>query len=256
MARRDTIAIRGLEIDCVVGVYPHERDTPQPLRVDVEMRLDTEPAAVHERLRSTVDYAATSAQIVFLLTSCRFRLLETAAHALARYLLAPPAPGERRARAGEVTLRLTKPGALDGHAAASLEITRPASWVKLAREVKPFGNVDIVHETRDAGIYRLNVAPGRSIPLHVHRRMQESEMILGDGLLSQGVPAPRGTVHRWPRGAPHRYDNPTDRWQTILCVDVPRFIESDEVAVEGEPADVPPEPPWRGAAFIAERESP
>ncbi|MEZ4252033.1 MAG: hypothetical protein R3B99_27785 [Polyangiales bacterium] len=74
--------------------------------------------------------------------------------------------------------------------------------------------------------------------------MRESEMVLSKGLLCQNEPVPPGTVHRWPRGAAHRYDNPTDRWQSILCVDLPRFMPEDEIEVEGEPADVPPEPPW------------
>jgi hypothetical protein len=38
--------------------------------------------------------------------------------------------------------------------------------------------------------------------------------------------------------------NPTDRHQTILCVDLPGFIPEDEIEVGGEPADVPAEPPW------------
>lgn len=231
-------------VDCVVGVYPHERNASQPLRVDVEMSLDTTDAAVRESVRETVDYAATAAQLVFLLRSCRFRLLETAAHAIARYLLAAPAPDERRAAVERVRVRLTKPGALRGFAVPSLEIERDKSWCKTGLEHKPFGTVDVIHETRDAGIYRLNIAPGRSIPLHVHQRMRESEMVLGDGLLCQGKPCPLGTVHRWPRGAAHRYDNNTDRHQSILCVDLPRFIEEDEIPVDGEPADVPPEAPW------------
>ena len=53
-------------VDCVVGVYPHERNASQPLRVDVEMRLQTETSAVKESLRSTIDYAATASQLVFL----------------------------------------------------------------------------------------------------------------------------------------------------------------------------------------------
>ena len=59
------------------------------------MRLRTEASAVKESLRLTVDYAAIASQLVFLLRSCRFRLLETAAHVLARYILAPPAPDEQ-----------------------------------------------------------------------------------------------------------------------------------------------------------------
>jgi len=74
--------------------------------------------------------------------------------------------------------------------------------------------------------------------------MRESELMLGDGLLCQGHPVAAGSVFRWPHDTPHRYDNPTRRWQSILCVDSPRFIEADEIPVEGEPARIQPEPPW------------
>lgn len=244
LGRVDILRIEELMVECVVGMYPHERNGSQPLRVDVEMRLDTEPAAVKESLRSTVDYATTASQLVFLLRSCRFRLLETAGHVLARYLLAPPAPDERRAQVDSVLVRLSKPGALRGLAIPSLEIQRSASWCKIEVEHKPFGTVDVIHETKNAGVYRLHVAPGKSIPLHVHQQMRESEMVLGDGLLCQGQRCAPGTVHRWPRGAAHTYSNPTDRHQTILCVDSPRFMPEDEIGVAGEPDDVPAEPPW------------
>jgi dihydroneopterin aldolase len=237
----DKIRIRGLEVDCVVGIYPSERGRSQLLVLDVELCLDTEAAGRTERMRRSVDYAALSAQLGFLLRSCRFRMLETAAHALCRYLLAPPALGERRAAITRVKLTLTKPTALGGRAVPSLEVERDASWVELVHEQKPFGTVDIIHETRDAGIYRLNIAPGRDIPLHLHRVMQESEMVLTGGLLCQGKPVPVGTVHRWPKGAAHCYHNPTQRSQAILCVDSPPFTQADEVAVEGEPAEVPAE---------------
>ncbi len=244
MSKTDVIALEGLVVDCVVGVYPHERDTPQPLRVDLYLEVDTRKAAACERLRETVDYGAVAAQVRFLLSTCHFRLLETAAHTLSRLLLAPTALGERRAQIEALRLRLTKPSALSGHALPYLEIRRDASDVTLETEPTDFGRVDVVLETSEAGIYRLNVAPHAGIPLHVHRRMRESEMVLGDGLLCQGKPVPRGSVHHWPLGAAHRYDNPTDRHQTILCVDAPRFFEDDEIPVEGEPADVQAAPPW------------
>jgi len=240
----DTISIRGIEVDCVVGVYPHERDTPQPLLVDLEFRLETEEAAVSERLSQTVDYDFTAAQVAFLLQSCRFRLIESAAHVLARYLLAPPTPDSHASRIESLKLRLTKPGALPGKAIPSLEIERSAAWAQLGHETKNFGTVDVVHESSEVGVYRLNVAPGREIPLHVHRRMEEAEMILGDGILCQGQPMKSGTVHRWPMEAAHCYQNPTDRSQTILCVDSPPFIEEDEILVRGAPATVAPEPFW------------
>jgi FolB domain-containing protein len=239
----DRIELHGLEVDCVVGVYPRERHTPQKLRLDLVMGLSTEQAARRESLSASVDYAAIAAQLGFLLRSCEFRMLETAAHALARYLLAPPALGERRAQIDWLQLRLTKPLALAGKATPVLSIERERNWVAITHEYKPFGVVDVIHETRDASIYRLNVAPGAEIPLHVHRVMRESEMVLSEGLLCQGRAAPVSTVHHWPKGAAHCYSNPTERYQTILCVDSPRFIADDEIVVQGEPAVVASEAP-------------
>lgn len=244
MKHSDLVSIHDLRVDCIVGVYPSERNRAQPLAVDVDLVLDTEPAARSERLSATVDYAATSAQIAFILRFGHFKLLETAAHALARYLLAKPAIGEKRAAVTEARIRLRKPDAAGMCGVPALEIRRDAAWVDLTTETKPFGTVDIVHETEDAGIYRLNVAPGQSIPLHVHRRMHEAELVLGEGLLCQGKLVRPGTIFRWPHDAPHRYDNPTDRPATILCIDAPRFIESDEIVVEGAPADVIAEIAW------------
>ena len=237
----DCIELSGLEVDCVVGTYPRERHVPQRLRLDVSMYLSTETAARREALSASVDYAAIAAQLAFLLRSCEFRMLETAAHALARYLLAPPALGERRAQLERLKLRLTKPFALGTTTLPSLEIERDRHWVSLQHEDKPFGLVEIIHETKDAGIYRLNVAPGRKIPLHIHEQMRESELVLSDGLLCQHRPVPAGAVHRWPKGARHCYENPTERYQSILCVDAPRFIESDEIEIEGEPDMIAPE---------------
>jgi FolB domain-containing protein len=233
----DRIRVEGLKVECVVGVYPRERDSMQPLSVDLTLWLDTRTAAVKESLRASVDYAAIAGQVAFLLKSCRFRMLETAAHAVACYLLAPPALGERRAAIVRVGVQLTKPTAWGGLGGPSLAIERDASDVQIETEHSSFGIVDIIHETRDAGIYRLNVAPKATIPLHVHRVMQESELVLSDGLLCQGVPAAVGSVRRWPRDVPHRYDNPTDRYQTILCVDSPPFVPSDEVEItDADPA--------------------
>ena len=246
MARTDVIALEGLVVNCVVGVYPHERDTPQPLRVDLYMEVDTRRAAEHERLRDSVDYAFVAAQVNFVLRACRFGMLETAAHALSRLLLAPPAFGERRAPVQALRLRLTKPYALSGRAVPYLEICRDASDVALETEDNRFGRVDIVFETTEAGIYRLNVAPGQGIPLLVHKVMRESELVLSEGLLCQGKPVEAGAVFHWPHGAAHRYDNPTDRYQTILCVDAPPFIADDEVQVgpEAELAELKPERSW------------
>ena len=244
MRATDIISIEGLRVDCVVGVYPHERDRPQPLDVDVKLHVDTRRAGASERLAHTIDYTGTANQIAFLLHSCRFYMLETAAHVLSRVLLAPPAPGELRARISRVQLRLQKPYALAGHGVPALEVTRDAREVTLAHERKPFGTVDILAETKRVGVYRLNIAPSCGIPLHVHRRMRESELVLGDGLLCQEREVVTGTTFRWPQDAAHRWDNPTSSWQSILCVDSPPFIPEDEIEVDQELARVRSKAPF------------
>lgn len=227
----DVIELADQRVYCVVGIYPSEEVRPQPLDVSVAMHLDTEGAANDAGLALSVDYARVAGELRFLLEACRFGTLEAAAHALARYLLAPPTADAPRAQLVAVDVRLSKPHALggDGAGVPSLSIRRYADQQRYVIETKPFGHVDVIHESAGCGVYRLRIAPGRSIPTHVHRRMDESELVLGSGLLLQGRRVKAGTAHRWPHGHAHRYDNPSALEQTILCVDRPRFSEDDEV---------------------------
>jgi dihydroneopterin aldolase len=215
---RDLLSIHGLELECVVGLHPHERDVPQRLRIDVDLGLDTESAAESERIGRTVDYDAMAAQIAFLLQAGRFELLETAAHVLALHLLSPPAPAERRTQVELVRLRLTKPAALGGCGIPSLEIERDASWAWLESTATPFGSIDLIHHSRHTRIYRLHLAPGRSITRRSGSTL-EAELVLGDGLRRDGVAAGRGGQVRDPEVGPRAYSNPSLHPQSLLCVD-------------------------------------
>ncbi|XXF78731.1 dihydroneopterin aldolase [Myxococcaceae bacterium GXIMD 01537] len=228
----DVIELSGLTVDCIVGVYNRERVAAQPLRLDVALFLDVRGAALGGKLAHTVHYGRLMGELRFLLEACRFELLESAAEAVCRYVLAPPTEDGQRAQVRAATVRVTKPGALEGRAVPSLQVHRTAEEMVYEREEKPFGRVDIVHEGAGYGIYRLRVRPGGTIPTHIHQHMEESELVLGGGLLLQGKPVARGQGFHWPRGFPHRYDNPTATEQTILCVDRPKFIPSDEVLAE------------------------
>ncbi|HSP79029.1 MAG TPA: dihydroneopterin aldolase, partial [Myxococcaceae bacterium] len=198
----DVIELRHIQVRCIVGVYPAERGTPQPLDVDVALYLDTRKAAAAGSLRDTVDYARLAGELRFLLESADFRLLETAAEALCRYVLAPPTEDTTRAQVQAVTLRLSKPEALGTAGQASLQVHRAADEYRFEREDKPFGRVDIVFHDEHVGIYRLRIAPGRSILTHEHRQMEEAELVLGVGLLLQGLPVRAGMGFRWPKRCP------------------------------------------------------
>lgn len=232
----DTIALDGLEVDCIVGVYPSERQTLQPVRLDIALHLDTRRAGTASRLKYTVDYARLAGEIRFLLQASKYTLIESAAEALARYLLAPSRPSLRRAPVEAVRVSITKPRAslLGARATVTVE-RRPEDFEPMEVEVRPFGEVDVVYDAKDCGIYRLRIAPGRGIPTHVHRLMEESEMILTDGLELQGRPVALGSARTWPLDFPHRYDNPSDEEQVILCVDRPAFLPGDEIVVDDPP---------------------
>ncbi|MBK9261586.1 MAG: dihydroneopterin aldolase [Polyangiaceae bacterium] len=244
----DCISLSSMSIDCIVGVYRHEREEPQPLLIELFLYLDTRPATADAGIEGTVDYARIAGEVYFLLQSCRFRMLEHAANALARYLLAPPTRDTHRAQVQAVTVRLEKPRALPGQAIPALEVTRRASEMHYRVEEKPFGWVDVIHEgpivrvpgmdadRPNLSICRIRLKSGASIPTHVHRIVSEHEMILGGGLLLQGRPVPRGTAFHWPHEFPRRYDNPTDTVQTLLRVNSPAPLPTDTAEVS-EPAE-------------------
>jgi len=142
----DTIDISGLAFDSVIGVYPSERVADQRVLLDVSLGLDTRPAALGDLARS-VDYARLRGELTMIMRACRFQLLETAAEALCRYILAPPL--DDRAQVQRVSVRLGKPAV-----STSLRVTREASEYTWSRHAEPWGWSQIVFQAKDAHIFR------------------------------------------------------------------------------------------------------
>ncbi|WP_271611671.1 dihydroneopterin aldolase [Bradyrhizobium sp. CCBAU 21362] len=71
------IVIADLEVECIIGIYPHERVTPQKLLFDVRLDLDIGEAAAVDSIGSTTDYD----DIAQIVSSCamngRYQLVET-----------------------------------------------------------------------------------------------------------------------------------------------------------------------------------
>ncbi|MBN8230773.1 dihydroneopterin aldolase [Corallococcus macrosporus] len=223
--------LRGLTVDVIVGVYNRERVTPQPLRLDVALFLDARQAAVGGRLANTVHYGRLAGELRFLLDACRFELLESAAEAVCRYLLAPPTDAAPHAHLYAATVRVTKPEALTGWAIPSLQVHRTSEEMVYRTEAKDFGHVDVIHEGATYGVYRLRVAPGRGIPPRADGHTEGMELVLGAGMLLRGQPVGRGLAFPGPGVFGHRYDNPTATEQTVLGVYRPRLVLSEEEAV-------------------------
>jgi len=107
-----------------------------------------------------------------------------------------------------------------------LEIVRDLSSTELEREPRAFGYVDVVFEGREMGIYRVDIAPRSGLILTAQAPPgRAGEMALSGGLVYQGHKVRSGTVRQRSQSESHYYDNPTDRYQTLLCVDPKPFAD-------------------------------
>lgn len=223
---RDRIFIEDLRVDCIVGIYPHERKQPQPLLVELELGLDTGEAAYTGRIAATCDYARVADEVATLLDFRRYKLLEMAAEELAAMLFGV------HPMLDELRVRLNKPQALQGRArAAGVEIHRRARDFVRMREHNEFGEVEILHETREAGLYLLHVEPGREIPAHYHDVMRELEWLVDGAVERDGVRLSGFAPVVWRKQRVHRYVNVGDQRATLFCCDVPPFVPQDEIVV-------------------------
>lgn len=238
----DQIRIESIQTRAIIGIYPDERTRVQPLAVDIVLHMRRQGAAYGGGLEQTIDYSTIEMSTRFVLEQGQFRLLETAAEALARLLLLPPMEG-MAPEAVEITLR--KPEALPGTSIAGVHIYRACTDVTHAVEHNYFGTVDIIDENRDCGLYRLLIPPGGAIPPHRHAVMGEAEFVLTGGLILQQEEVPVGLGHAWPLTFVHAYRNPTEATGAVLCINRPKFDPDDEVLVDIPYEDLYSAKPYR-----------
>ena len=114
---QDRLELCGLEVACVIGDRPDERDREQRLTVDVSLACDLSAAAASDAVRDTVDYAALAESIRVSLQTARCHMIECAAECVARVCLADP-------RVAAVRVRIEKPGSVPGMRAAAVTMVR------------------------------------------------------------------------------------------------------------------------------------
>lgn len=220
----DTIEVRGLALECVVGVRPEERDRDQPVRLDLQLGLDLSRAGQTGRITETCDYDRVTDEVIALLRFRRYRLIEAAVEEIAAMLLGVHPPLE------QVRVRLEKPEALQGRAStAAVTILRRRENYPLRHESTDFGRVDVLLETRDAGLYLLHVDPGLEIPRHHHRVMRELEWLVEGELHQDGRAVAPVQPVTWNHGEVHSYQNRGATTATLFCCDVPPFLPHDEI---------------------------
>lgn len=113
-----TTGVRDLHIECIVGIHPHERVTPQTVVVDLEFDYDFSHAATSDDIRHVVNYDEAVAQTRELIVARQFQLIETMAEVVAAELL------QRHATVQVIRVGIRKPAAVPGATGSFVRIER------------------------------------------------------------------------------------------------------------------------------------
>lgn len=116
-SKKDRIFIEGLEVRCVIGIFEWEKKVRQKICLDLEFMTDSSRAARRDRVEDTLNYKAVAKRILAEVPKTRFNLVETLAEFIADLCL-------REFGISEITVRVSKPGAIRGAKNVGIEITR------------------------------------------------------------------------------------------------------------------------------------
>jgi FolB domain-containing protein len=203
----DVIRIHRLELDCIVGIRPQEREHQQRVRLDIGLHADLSEAGRTGRISLTADYDLVAHEVATLLGFRHYHLIEMAAEEVSAMLLGIHAGVHR------VDVRIEKPGALEGRArAASVEVRR-------VRKDYPVSVLDhddgqathVLLETREARLELLGVPPGAGagdgpgFPARGLAWVVEGEIETDGCRLEPSLPA--GVIHSSSE-SPSRFRNP------------------------------------------------
>lgn len=113
----DTIFLKELEVDCIIGVNDWERMVKQTVSIDYAIPCDIRPAAESDDLEDATDYKSISKWIIDYVEDTEFELIETLAQRIAEGCL-------ENFDIPEIELTVRKPGAVRHSQTVGISITR------------------------------------------------------------------------------------------------------------------------------------
>lgn len=87
----DKILVKGLKVNAILGIYDHERVTPQEFVIDLALGTNTRKAGASDDFADCVDYESLSNRVLELAQSARRQTVEALAEDIAALCLATPA---------------------------------------------------------------------------------------------------------------------------------------------------------------------
>ncbi|MEO8181051.1 MAG: dihydroneopterin aldolase [Deltaproteobacteria bacterium] len=202
----DVIRIHRLELDCIVGIRPPEREHQQRVRLDLGLHADVSQAGRTGRISLTADYDQVAHEVAALLSFRRYHLIEMAAEEVAAMLLGVHASVQR------VDVRIEKPAALAGRArAASVEVKRRRRDFPRSVEREPHGAREVLLDTREARLELVRIDPEQELG-----EAPESKAEALYWLLSGAATAEQGPLSpRLPEGASHSSSDSPSRLRSL-----------------------------------------
>ena len=116
----DTIFLRGLEVECIIGFIEWERRIKQRVQIDLEMPVDCARAAATDDVADTVDYKRVAKRVIGFVEASQFLLVETMAHRMAMLIL-------EEFGLEWIRISVNKPGAIRGSRDVGVAIERRRS---------------------------------------------------------------------------------------------------------------------------------
>jgi 7,8-dihydroneopterin aldolase/epimerase/oxygenase len=124
----DTIFLRGLEIECIIGFIDWERRVKQTVVIDLELPVDCRNASIRDEVEDTLDYKKVAKRVIAFVEASEYKLVETLAHRLALLLL-------EEFGIAWVRLSVNKPGAIRGSKDVGMRIERTRADLPPSRDV-------------------------------------------------------------------------------------------------------------------------
>lgn len=115
----DTVFIRDLRVETVVGIFDWERRIKQTVILDLDMSADIRRAAHSDRIEDTLDYKAVAKRVSQFVSAAQFQLVETLAEQIAALVI-------KEFQVAHVKITLHKPGAVSGSRSVGVNIERHA----------------------------------------------------------------------------------------------------------------------------------
>lgn len=113
----DTVFIRNLVIQTIIGIHPAERTTPQTVLVSLELETATTTAAAHDDIVNALDYERLAQRVREFVSQAEFQLIETQAEHLAVLVL-------EDLNVMLVSVEVQKPGAIPNAETVGVRIQR------------------------------------------------------------------------------------------------------------------------------------